>query len=54
VSETDLVNHCRALIAGYKVPKTVHLETSLPTTPSGKIQKAVLRKRLADPAAANP
>ena len=52
VSETDLVNHCRGLIAGYKVPKTVHLEASLPTTPSGKIQKAVLRKRLSDPATA--
>jgi acyl-CoA synthetase (AMP-forming)/AMP-acid ligase II len=51
VSEDDLVSHCRGLIAGYKVPKAVHVVTELPTTPSGKIQKAVLRKRLTDPTA---
>jgi long-chain acyl-CoA synthetase len=54
VSEKELIGHCRGLIAGYKVPKVIHLETTLPTTPSGKIQKAVLRKRLADPAGARP
>lgn len=52
VAEADLVNHCRALIAGYKVPKAVYVESALPTTPSGKIQKSILRKRLADPATA--
>lgn len=51
-SEDELRSHCRALIAGYKVPKVIHLEATLPTTPSGKIQKAVLRKRLADPTGA--
>lgn len=49
-SEGELIRHCRTLIAGYKVPKVVHLEATLPTTPSGKIQKAILRKRLTDPA----
>lgn len=48
VSADDLIEHCRALIAGYKIPKAIHLEAALPTTPSGKIQKAVLRERLVD------
>lgn len=36
--------HCRELIAGYKVPKAIHVEKRLPTTPTGKVQKAELRK----------
>jgi acyl-CoA synthetase (AMP-forming)/AMP-acid ligase II len=47
LAETDLKAHCRGLIAGYKVPKKVYLEPSLPQTASGKIQKAELRRRLA-------
>ena len=46
LTEDDLKAHCRSLIAGYKVPKAIHIEQSLPQTPSGKIQKAVLRRRL--------
>jgi acyl-CoA synthetase (AMP-forming)/AMP-acid ligase II len=44
VAPDELIAHCRALIAGYKVPKSVVIEQSLPTTPSGKIQKALIRK----------
>jgi acyl-CoA synthetase (AMP-forming)/AMP-acid ligase II len=44
-SEEAIQKHCREHIAGYKVPKAVFLETSLPTTPSGKIQKGPLRER---------
>jgi acyl-CoA synthetase (AMP-forming)/AMP-acid ligase II len=47
LTEADLKAHCRGLIAGYKVPKKVYLEPSLPQTASGKIQKAELRRRLA-------
>ena len=47
VNEAQLRAHCKELIAGYKVPKTIHIEPELPTTPSGKIQKAALRTRLA-------
>ncbi|HZZ49253.1 MAG TPA: AMP-binding protein, partial [Pseudonocardia sp.] len=47
-TEAEIRDHCRQLIAGYKVPKVVRIEDSLPTTPSGKIQKAVLRTMLAD------
>jgi len=42
----DLVAHCRGLIAGYKVPKEIHLTAALPQTASGKVQKAALREHL--------
>ena len=44
-SEADLIAHCRTLIAGYKVPKTVIFETSLPVSPAGKVLKRLLRER---------
>jgi acyl-CoA synthetase (AMP-forming)/AMP-acid ligase II len=46
VEVADLVSHCRELIAGYKVPKEIHLMDALPQTASGKVQKAVLRQQL--------
>ena len=46
VDVSDLVSHCRDLIAGYKVPKEIHLMESLPQTASGKVQKAALRQQL--------
>ncbi|MDB5515125.1 MAG: Perillic acid-CoA ligase GeoC [Tardiphaga sp.] len=45
ISEEELRKHCREYLAGYKVPKTVLFETSLPLTPSGKVQKGPLRER---------
>jgi acyl-CoA synthetase (AMP-forming)/AMP-acid ligase II len=48
VEVSDLVSHCRGLIAGYKVPKEIHLTGALPQTASGKVQKAVLRQQLQD------
>lgn len=49
-TEAEIQEHCRQLIARYKVPKVVRIEDSLPTTPSGKIQKAALRTMLANEA----
>jgi acyl-CoA synthetase (AMP-forming)/AMP-acid ligase II len=46
VEVSDLVSHCRDLIAGYKVPKEIHLTDALPQTASGKVQKAALRQQL--------
>jgi acyl-CoA synthetase (AMP-forming)/AMP-acid ligase II len=46
VDVSDLVSHCRGLIAGYKVPKEIHLIESLPQTASGKVQKGALRQQL--------
>ncbi|WP_068395974.1 class I adenylate-forming enzyme family protein [Kribbia dieselivorans] len=39
--------HCREHIAGYKVPKSIHIRTSLPLTPSGKVRKVDLRTEAA-------
>jgi acyl-CoA synthetase (AMP-forming)/AMP-acid ligase II len=50
----ELTEHCRSLIAGYKVPKQIHLVETLPMTASGKIRKSVLRERLAAEPAASP
>jgi fatty-acyl-CoA synthase len=44
VSETDMIAHCRANLARFKVPKKV-VFGELPTTATGKIQKYVLRER---------
>ncbi|MGV9866206.1 acyl-CoA synthetase [Rhodococcus koreensis] len=43
LDEKDVVEHCRARLAGYKVPKYVIVADSLPKNPSGKILKRVLR-----------
>jgi fatty-acyl-CoA synthase len=44
VSAAELIAHCRALLAGYKVPKEVRFEP-IPKTSTGKIQKFQLRER---------
>ncbi|MEP7112889.1 MAG: long-chain-fatty-acid--CoA ligase [Ilumatobacteraceae bacterium] len=46
VTEGELRAHCRALIAGYKVPKSIEMSTEpLPKSGPGKILKRVLRDR---------
>jgi fatty-acyl-CoA synthase len=40
----QLIAHCRALLAGFKIPREVRFE-SIPKTATGKIQKFVLRER---------
>jgi acyl-CoA synthetase (AMP-forming)/AMP-acid ligase II len=42
----DLANHCRARLAGFKVPKQLIIRDSLPRNPSGKVLKRVLRAEL--------
>jgi acyl-CoA synthetase (AMP-forming)/AMP-acid ligase II len=46
VDVSDLVSHRRGLIAGYKVPKEIHLTDALPLSASGKVQKSALRQQL--------
>ena len=48
-SERELVDLCRASLAGYKKPRKVFFLDELPKNPSGKILKRVLRKNLANP-----
>ena len=44
VTAEELVAHCKALLAGYKVPRDVRFEP-IPKTSTGKIQKFALRER---------
>ena len=44
LTEKAVIEHCRAEIARYKVPKYVRFVAAIPRTGSGKIQKEVLRK----------
>ncbi|MCH9826417.1 MAG: long-chain-fatty-acid--CoA ligase [Gammaproteobacteria bacterium] len=41
-----IIAHCREHIAGYKVPKEIRFVDSLPVTPTGKVQKRMLREQL--------
>jgi acyl-CoA synthetase (AMP-forming)/AMP-acid ligase II len=38
--------HCRTLLAGYKVPKDIFIESALPLTANGKVHKPTLREKL--------
>ena len=40
----ELIEHCRAELSGYKVPKAIHLADSLPRTLVGKFDKRALRR----------
>jgi len=42
----ELNDHCRARLAGFKVPKQLIIRYSLPRNPSGKVLKRVLRAEL--------
>ncbi len=41
---SELVTHCRSLLAGFKVPREIRFE-EIPKTSTGKVQKFVLRER---------
>jgi len=45
VTEAELIEHCRTLLAGYKVPKSVQFVDEIPKSPVGKL----LRRALRDP-----
>jgi acyl-CoA synthetase (AMP-forming)/AMP-acid ligase II len=44
-TETELLEHCRKHLAGFKVPKSVEFVQSLPKGGTGKILKKVLREK---------
>jgi long-chain acyl-CoA synthetase len=48
MSADDLVAWARERIGGYKYPREVHLVDAVPLTPVGKIDRKLLRQRLAD------
>ena len=43
----DIMAHCRGRIASFKVPRHVVLMSEYPTTSSGKVQRFLLRERVA-------
>ncbi len=43
-TETEILDHCRSHLAGFKVPKSVDFLASLPKGGTGKILKKVLRE----------
>jgi long-chain acyl-CoA synthetase len=43
LSEADVIAHCRAGMAAYKVPKIVRFVDTLPKSPVGKILRRDLR-----------
>jgi long-chain acyl-CoA synthetase len=40
----ELQTHCRAMIAGYKVPRSLEIRTTLPISGAGKVLKTELRE----------
>jgi len=45
-SAEELIRHCRAHVAAFKVPKRVHLVDAIPRTASGKIQRIAVARQL--------
>ena len=44
-TEEELIEYCKKRLAGYKCPKAISFERSLPTTPVGKILRKDLKKK---------
>jgi crotonobetaine/carnitine-CoA ligase len=47
LTEEEVVEHCRAHLAKFKVPTLVKFVSELPKTSVGKVRKEVLRKQMA-------
>lgn len=47
VTARELQDHVKALIAPYKYPRRIEFVDALPRTPTGKVQRNVLRERVA-------
>ena len=46
-TESELIEHCRELLAEYKCPKKIYLVESIPTTATGKIRRRAVAAVLA-------
>jgi long-chain acyl-CoA synthetase len=46
LTDKDIIDHCRAALTGYKVPKFVYFKSELPKTNVGKILRRALRDEL--------
>lgn len=45
IAQSDIVNHCRNKLEGFKVPQQIFFLDSIPKTESGKIQKHLLKSK---------
>jgi len=52
LTRDELIRHCKAAMADYKVPRQVHFVVDFPRTTTGKIQRFVLQKQARDQLAA--
>jgi fatty-acyl-CoA synthase len=52
LTRDELMRHCKAAMADYKVPRHVHFVDDFPRTTTGKIQRFVLQKQACDQLAA--
>lgn len=50
----EIIEHCRAHIGGYKIPRRIAFVEALPRTALGKVQKSALRESYASPAESEP
>jgi acyl-CoA synthetase (AMP-forming)/AMP-acid ligase II len=48
IDEDALVSHARERLAGYKLPRRIHIAQELPKTPTGKVLKRELRDEYGD------
>ena len=48
VSPDEIIAHCRARLADYKCPKTVHVVKEIPKGPTGKLLKRELARLFTD------
>ncbi len=46
ISETDILDHCKAKLAKFKIPKYLTIGQPIPRTASGKAQKHLLRETI--------
>ena len=44
ISADELIRHCRATLASYKVPRLVEFRDALPRNPTGKLLRRALRE----------
>lgn len=48
ISAAEIMDECRRVLAKYEVPKHIEIVTSLPSTPTGKVQKHEIRRAYAN------
>ncbi|WP_077330287.1 class I adenylate-forming enzyme family protein [Virgibacillus siamensis] len=53
LTKQEVVDHCKNFVASYKKPRKVIFVEELPRTPSGKVQKYILRSQYGDGAGMN-